>query len=170
MEIMLDDENVLRSLNARLIRNPRFEFHADLLRTMEDTYRRLLLPATNSAAMQELKEKADEDATAVFAKNLRELLLAPPAGPRVTIGMDPGFRTGCKVAVVDGTGKFLTNATIYPTEPRNDTAGAAKTLKSLITRYEAKLIAIGNGTASREADSFVTSFCVARGCQSRRWW
>ena len=155
ISVQLNDEYVLRKLKTRLVRNPRFEFHEDLLRTVEDCYNRLLMPATESAILQQLKEVADEEAIGVFAKNLRELLLAPPAGQRVTIGIDPGFRTGCKVAVVDGTGKFLANATIYPTAPRSDVDGAARVLKQLIAEYDAELIAIGNGTASREADAFV---------------
>jgi len=163
--LKLDDAFVLRELNRRWIVNPRFEFHKDLLETVEDCYQRLLLPATESATLQELKEAADDEAIVVFAKNLRELLLAPPAGPHATIGIDPGFRTGCKVAVVDGTGKFLAGATIYPTPPRNDTDGAAKTLKELIAKYDAKLIAIGNGTASRETDAFVTNALRASGSQ-----
>ena len=123
---------------------------------MEDCYQRLLLPATESATLQELKEQADDEAIQVFAQNLRELLLAPPAGPRVTMGIDPGFRTGCKVAVVDGTGKFLESRTIFPTPPRNDVAGATATLRDLIARHDVQLIAIGNGTASRETDAFVS--------------
>ena len=111
--------------------------------------------------MQTVKERADAEAIQVFAKNLRELLLAPPAGPRVTIGIDPGFRTGCKVAVVDGTGKFLTNTTIYPTPPRNDVAQATQQLEKLIDEYDVELIAIGNGTASRETDSFVADFLAS---------
>ena len=154
--IALDDDYVGQRLKEDLVRNPQFEFHRDLLSTVDDCYQRLLLPATESAVLQELKERADEEAIGVFAKNLRELLLAPPAGPKVTIGIDPGFRTGCKVAVVDGTGKYLANTAIYPTPPRNDTAKAAATLKDLITRFDARLIAIGNGTASRETDGFVT--------------
>jgi len=161
----LDDAFVLRKLNRQWVTNPRFEFHEDLLHTVEDCYHRLLLPATESATLQDLKEAADDEAIAVFAKNLRELLLASPAGPHVTIGIDPGFRTGCKVAVVDGTGKFLSGATIYPTAPRNDTQGAAKTLKELIDKFGAKLIAIGNGTASRETDAFVTTTLRASGLQ-----
>ena len=102
----------------------------------------------------ELKEKADEEAIVVFAKNMRELLLAPPAGKQVTIGLDPGFRSGCKVAVVDATGKFLENTVIYPTAPKNDIAGAAKTLLALIKKHDVQMIAIGNGTASRETDAF----------------
>jgi uncharacterized protein len=155
VSLELDDAYVLRTLQPRLARNPQFEFYRDLLATVEDCYQRLLLPAIESAVFQDLKEKADEEAIGVFAKNLRELLLAAPAGPHVTIGIDPGFRTGCKVAVVDGTGKFLTHATIYPTAPRNDVEGAAKTLCELIDRYGATFIAIGNGTASRETDAFV---------------
>ena len=154
--LKLDDEFVLRKLKPQLAHNRQFEFHRDLEATVEDCYERLLLPAIESSVLQELKEKADEEAITVFAKNLRELLLAAPAGPQVTIGIDPGFRTGCKVAVVDGTGKFLANTTIYPTPPRNDVEGAGRSLQDLIAKFDAKLIAIGNGTASRETDAFVT--------------
>jgi protein Tex len=159
--IELDDERIVAQLQGMLVRNPRFEFHRELLQTAEDCYQRLLLPAVESAVMQTLNEKADEDAIRVFGQNLRELLLAPPAGPFVTIGIDPGFRTGCKLAVVDGTGKFLTHTAIYPTPPQNDVAGATAKLKELITRYDVKLIAIGNGTASRETDAFVTQVLKA---------
>jgi protein Tex len=152
----LDDASVLCWLKQQWVANPRFEFHSDLLRTVDDCYHRLLLPATESAALQQAKQRADEEAIAVFAKNLRELLLAAPGGPHVTIGIDPGFRTGCKVAVVDGTGRFLAHATLYPTPPHNDVEGAGKQLRELISRFDAKRIAIGNGTASRETDAFVT--------------
>jgi uncharacterized protein len=155
VSVALDDEYVLRKLKTRLATNRLFEFHRDLLETVEDCYQRLLLPAAESATLQGLKERADEEAIRVFSQNLRELLLAPPAGPRVTMGIDPGFRTGCKVAVVDGTGKFLESRTIFPTPPRNDVAAATATLKDLIARHNVQLIAIGNGTASRETDAFV---------------
>ena len=163
VNLVLDDESVLRSLKPRLVHNPQFEFHRDLLNTVEDCYQRLLLPAIESIVLQDLKEKADEEAISVFARNLRDLLLAPPAGPQVTIGIDPGFRTGCKVAVVDGTGKFVAHATIYPTAPRNDVEGAAKILLGLIERFQVKLIAIGNGTASRETDAFVADLLRSNG-------
>jgi uncharacterized protein len=153
--IELDPARVLRQLKGQLVGDPAFEFHDDLLRTVEDCYERLLFPATESAVLQELKEKADQEAIGVFARNLRELLLAPPAGPQVTLGIDPGFRTGCKLAVVDGTGKFRAHATIYPTAPRHDLQGAGRTLRELIAQYDVRLIAIGNGTASRETDQFV---------------
>ena len=121
----------------------------------EDCYDRLLLPATESTVLQQLRERADDSAIEVFAKNLNELLMSAPAGPRVTIGIDPGFRTGCKVAIVDGTGKFLANETIFPTLPKSDTQTASRVLLDLIKRHDAQLIAIGNGTASRETDAFV---------------
>ena len=163
ISLELDDEFILRKLKQKLAHNHQFEFYADLQRTVVDCYERLLLPATESSIVQGLKENADVEAISVFAKNLRELLLAPPAGPRVTIGIDPGFRTGCKVAVVDGTGKFLTNATIFPTPPRSDAENASKTLKKLISDYDVKLISIGNGTASRETDAFVTELVRENG-------
>lgn len=155
VEVQVDKEHAVSQLKQQLLPNRNFEFHAELLGAVADCFDRLLMPATESSVMQELKEKADEEAIAVFGKNLRELLMAPPAGPKVTIGIDPGFRTGCKVAVVDGTGKFLTNATIYPTPPHSDSDGASKTLLALIAKYKVELIAIGNGTASRETDAFV---------------
>ena len=155
--LKLDDEFILRKLKLQWAHNRQFEFHRELISTAVDCYERLLLPAIESSVLQDLKEKADEEAIAVFAKNMRELLLAPPAGPKVTIGIDPGFRTGCKVAVVDGTGMFVDSATIYPTPPRNDTESAGETLRELIARFDVRLIAIGNGTASRETDSFVAA-------------
>ncbi|MEQ8790279.1 MAG: Tex family protein [Pirellulaceae bacterium] len=159
--IELDDEFTLRKLKRQFVHNPSFEFHQELLSAVEDGYTRLMLPAAESTVMQQLKEKADEEAIGVFGSNLRELLLAPPAGPHVTIGIDPGFRTGCKVAVVDGTGKFLDHTTIYPTPPRSDVEGASKRLLELIRRHQARLIAIGNGTASRETDAFVSDVLKA---------
>jgi uncharacterized protein len=103
----------------------------------------------------ELREKADLEAVEVFARNLHDLLMAAPAGPRTTIGVDPGFRTGCKLAVVDGTGKFLAAETVYPTPPRSDLEQSERVLLRLIREHRVELIAIGNGTASREADKFV---------------
>jgi uncharacterized protein len=155
--ITLDESYVLRKLQPQLAHNRQFEFHRELLETVVDCYQRLLLPSIESSVLQGMKEKADEEAIAVFGKNLRKLMLAPPAGPKVTIGIDPGFRTGCKVAVVDGTGKYLTSTTIFPTPPRNDIESAEKTLLRLIERFDAKLIAIGNGTASRETEAFVAN-------------
>ena len=153
--LTLDDSYVVSHLKAQFIHNPRFDFYSELLRAVSECYERLLMPATQSNVLQILKEQADKEAIDVFGRNLGELLMAAPAGPRVTMGIDPGFRTGCKVAVVDETGKFLKNTTIYPTPPKSDAASATATLLALIKQYAVELIAIGNGTASRETDAFI---------------
>ena len=157
LRIQLDmkEDVVVRNLRSQLLEDRKFEFHRELRDAVSDCWQRLLLPATQAALFQQLKDRADAEAIEVFAKNLRELLLAPPAGPRVTLGIDPGFRTGCKIAVVDGTGKFLAHTTIYPTPPKNDVTSAIRTVLDLIKKHQVELIAIGNGTASRETDAFV---------------
>src|SRR5262245_16663746 len=114
-----------------------------------------LAPSLESDLLARLKERADAEAISVFSKNLGDLLLAAPAGPRVTMGLDPGFRTGVKVAVVDATGKLIATDTIYPHEPRNDWRGALATLAALCTQHKVDLISVGNGTASRETDKLV---------------
>ena len=151
-----DEEYVMPRLEQRLIRNQNFAFANVLKNTVEDCYKRLLQPAAESTMMQQLKQRADEEAIGVFASNMRELLMAPPAGPQVTMGIDPGFRTGCKVAVVDETGRFLQYANIFPTPPRSDIAGSGKAVLKLIQQFDVKFIAIGNGTASRETDAFIS--------------
>lgn len=153
--VELDGSRERSELRRRLVHNHQFEFASELAGCVEDCFDRLLMPATASAVIAQLKEQADEEAINVFAKNLHELLMAAPAGPRVTIGIDPGFRTGCKVAVVDETGQFLKNVAIYPTPPKSDTQAAGETLLKLIREYDVELVAIGNGTASRETDAFV---------------
>ncbi len=153
--IAVDDNYFLRQLKRRLVTNRDFEFFHDLLSLVETTWKTHLLLAATQSVMAYLREKAEVEAIDVFAKNVRELLLAPPAGKHVTIGLDPGFRSGCKVAVVNETGKFLENTAIYPTPPKNDTTGAAKTLLGLIKKHGVRMIGIGNGTASRETDAFV---------------
>jgi uncharacterized protein len=154
--VELDKVRIVSQIQSHFVKNPQFEFYRDLLSTVEDCFDRLLMPATESTVSQTLKERADAEAITVFGKNLRELLLAPPAGPKVTLGLDPGFRTGCKLAVVDGTGKYLAHTTIFPTPPTNDLQSASKTILDLITKHKIELIAIGNGTASREAEEFIT--------------
>ncbi len=151
----IDPEYPLRKLRNRLLPRGDALFHQELNATVDDCYERLLLPSIEAETLASLKERAEEEAISVFSQNLRELLLAPPAGPKAIMGVDPGFRTGCKVAVVDATGKFLENAAIYPTPPRSDTAGAAKTVAALVKKHGVELIALGNGTASRETDAFL---------------
>jgi protein Tex len=156
ISLEMDNDRVVGQMQSYFLANPQFEFYRELQKTVEDCYERLLKPATESTVFQWLKERSDEEAITVFGKNLRELLLAPPAGPKVTLGIDPGFRTGCKLAVVDATGKYVAHTTIYPTPPTSDIVGASKTMLELIAKYRVELIAIGNGTASRETDSFVS--------------
>ncbi|OYP36589.1 Tex family protein [Rhodopirellula sp. MGV] len=155
LNVQLEGDRELTDLKRKLVPNRNGDFANELLDCVDDCFERLLMPATESAVLAELKERADEEAIEVFGKNLHELLMSAPAGPRVTLGIDPGFRTGCKVAVIDGTGKFLENTTIYPTAPKNDTQGASASLLRLIKKHNVELIAIGNGTASRETDAFV---------------
>ncbi|GJL74066.1 Tex family protein [Nitrosomonas sp.] len=120
--------------------------------TVRSSWRSKILAHLETECMNQLRERAETDAIQVFAQNLKALLLASPAGPRITIGLDPGLRTGVKAAVIDSTGKVLTTATIYPHPPKNDWNGAIESLKQLAEQYHASLIAIGNGTASRETD------------------
>ncbi len=159
--IEIDQEAVIRRVSGRLVTNPSFLFRRELLDTVADCGERLLFPSVEAALLGEMKEIADAEAIQVFSQNLRELLLSPPAGQRVVMGIDPGFRTGCKVAVVDATGKFLEHVTIYPTPPHNKTAEAAVILLKLMDRHHVELIAIGTGTASRETDAFVASMLAS---------
>ncbi|MCF0223718.1 MAG: RNA-binding transcriptional accessory protein, partial [Fibrobacter sp.] len=120
----------------------------------QDAWERLLQPSMESEVRLILKDAAEEEAFKVFSKNLQDVLLSAPAGHKSVLALDPGIRTGCKVAVLDENGKFLDHGVIYPHEPRNDKAGAAVYLMQLIDKYHIDLIAIGNGTASRETDAF----------------
>lgn len=123
------------------------------------TWRVRLLPSFETEFITRLRESAEEEAIRVFASNLKDLLLAAPAGPRPVLGLDPGIRTGVKVAAIDATGKLLDTATIYPFEPRRDKAGSIKTLVNLVRKHQVELIAIGNGTASRETEALVREMC-----------
>src|SRR5690606_33981096 len=120
--------------------------------TVRWTWRVKLLPHLETELVGGLREQAEAEAIKVFARNLKDLLLAAPAGPRATLGLDPGLRTGVKVAVVDQTGKVVDTATVYPHQPRNDWDGALHALAQLVDKHQVSLIAIGNGTASRETD------------------
>src|SRR3984957_6436307 len=132
----------------------------------EDAWKRLLNSSITSEVRLELKQRADRDAIQVFRENLQNLLLAPPAGQLAVLGLDPGIRTGCKIAVVNDTGKFLGHDVIYPFQPKNDVAGAERTLRALIEKFNVRAIAIGNGTASRETDALVRDFLKKEGLSS----
>ena len=116
-------------------------------------------PSVEREIRADLKEVGEEDAIQNFSHNVEHLLLTPPMKEKVVMGFDPAFRTGCKLAVLDGTGKVLDIAVIYPTEPHNDFEGSKKVLLDLIDRYQVDVIAIGNGTASRESEAFVAA-CI----------
>jgi protein Tex len=126
-----------------------------LAETARQAWKTRLAPTSFTDLVSRLKERADAEAIQVFSRNMKDLLLAAPAGPKVVMGVDPGIRTGCKVAVVDATGKLLETATIYPHEPRKDWQGALVTLAQLSKRHGVELVSVGNGTASRETDKLV---------------
>ena len=150
-----DDSSVLHRLRQLLLGSERRLFYHRLSDAVTDCFQRLLRPAQEKTILQELSERSDADAVEVFGRNLRSLLLAAPAGSKVTLGIDPGFRTGCKIAVVDGTGRFLESSTIFPTPPHNRTEESAKQLLRMIRTHSVRLISIGNGTGSRETHAFV---------------
>ena len=129
-----------------------------LKEVIADSYSRLIAPAIEREVRNELTEKAEDGAIKVFGKNLEQLLMQPPISGRVVLGWDPAFRTGCKLAVVDATGKVLDTVVIYPTAPQNKVAEAKKVLKKLIDKYQISLISVGNGTASRESEQIIAEF------------
>lgn len=135
------------------------QYTAPVLRdVVSDSYQRLIAPAIEREIRNELTEQAEDGAISVFGKNLEQLLMQPPIAGRVVLGWDPAYRTGCKLAVVDATGKVLDTTVIYPTPPQNKVAEAKKVLKSLILKYHVSLISLGNGTASRESEKVIVEF------------
>ena len=124
--------------------------------SIEDAYKRLIFPSIEREIRNHLTEMAHERAISVFGQNVKSLLLQPPVRDKVVMGFDPAYRTGCKIAVVDKNGKLLDYTTVYPTKPQNDVDKAKKTLKDLIEKYDIDIISIGNGTASRESEQFVS--------------
>lgn len=149
-------ETIIRYLEKQNItrNNP---FTEPVLRAVvEDSYERLIAPAIEREVRNDLTEKAEAGAIKLFGKNLEQLLMQPPITGRVVLGWDPAFRTGCKLAVVDETGKVLDTVVIYPTAPQNKVAEAKATVKKLITKYNISLISVGNGTASRESEMIIT--------------
>lgn len=160
-------EAALGYLSSTLIHHPESGAAELLNRAVCDSLERLILPATETEIRKELRERAETEAFSVFGSNLRALLLAPPAGRKAILAIDPGFRTGCKVAVVDDTGKFMENVTIYPHEPQNRTSESARMVEDLIDKYSVELIATGNGTAGRETAAFVSKLLEGRPVEKR---
>lgn len=157
VSITPDDESVCTERLKRQYVHGNGECSAQVAEAVNDAYKRLLKPAIETEFSALSKEKADEEAIRVFAENLRQLLLAPPLGQKRTMGIDPGYRTGCKVVCLDAQGTLLHNEAIYPHPPKSETALAGRKLVKLVEQYKIEAIAIGNGTASRETERFVTS-------------
>ena len=150
------DDKILEYLRKQIIKNYKSQYNEMLTNTIEDAYKRLIEPSIEREIRSDLTERSEEKAIKVFGKNAKQLLLQPPIKNMVVMGFDPAYRTGCKIAVIDKTGKLLETTTVYPTEPQNDVEGAKKVLKALIKKHGINMIAIGNGTASRESESFVS--------------
>lgn len=154
VKIELDDERLLDRIENRIIKTNN-ACAQQIEMALADAYKRLLFPSLSNELLKAAKEKADDDAIAVFSNNLRQLLLGAPLGEKRILAIDPGFRTGCKVVCLDAQGNLLHNETIYPHAPQNDVSGAIKKLSSLANAYKIEAIAIGNGTASRETEQVV---------------
>lgn len=155
LKIGVDDGRILDYLKRKLIHPCEHAFAGELIDAIEDAYKRLLYPSLSHECFELRCEQAEAEAIQVFAKNLENLLLAAPAGPKRILGVDPGFRNGCKLACIDETGSYLAHAIVYPHAPQHQAEQAKKTLLDLIMRFGVDLIAIGNGTASKETDLFV---------------
>jgi protein Tex len=161
LEIAPEDENALFLLEKEFLKDNNNKQSAEQVKlAVQDCYKRLLKPSMETEIRLMSKKKADEEAIRVFADNIKELLLASPLGQKNTIGLDPGFRTGCKVVVLDRQGKLLHNDVIYPEMGAAKKQTAEHTILALASRYEIEAIAIGNGTASRETESFVKSLQI----------
>lgn len=149
-------DQILRYLEKQVVRKDNVYTTDLLIKVVEDSYNRLIAPAIEREIRNELTEKAEDGAIKVFGKNLEQLLMQPPIVEQTVLGWDPAFRTGCKLAVVDPTGKVLDTTVIYPTAPQNKVEEAKKVVKALIEKYNITLISIGNGTASRESELIVS--------------
>lgn len=154
VKISIDDEKAINNIENRIIKSHN-ACAKQIELTIVDAYKRLLFPSLSNDALQVAKDKADESAISVFAKNLKQLLLGSPLGEKRVLAIDPGFRTGCKVVCLDAQGQLKYNETIYPHPPKSDSTGAMKKLSSLADAYKIEAIAIGNGTASRETEALI---------------
>jgi len=156
-QIILYIEKDVININENKTNDNGKEYIKILKDTILDSFKRLIEPSIEREIRSDLTEKAEEQAIKVFGQNAKQLLLGAPLKGLTVMGFDPAYRTGCKIAVIDETGKLLTTTTVYPTEPQNDVEGAKKELIKLINKYDINMIAIGNGTASRESETFVSN-------------
>ena len=155
VKISAPEERIIRYLEKKVIIKDNANTNEILRATIEDSYKRLIAPSIEREVRNSLTERAEDGAIRVFAKNLEQLLMQPPITGQVVLGWDPAFRTGCKLAVVDSTGKVLDTVVIYPTAPQNKVSEAKQILKKLIDQYNITLISLGNGTASRESEMVI---------------
>jgi len=153
VSIDAEPEAMLLEIRNRYLTNPKSIFTPEMETALADSYKRLIQPSIEREVRAELSEKADEHAIQIFAKNLKNLLLQPPLKGKIIMGIDPGYRTGCKVAVIDETGKYLEGETIFPHPPQNQVFESKTVLRRLIEKYKVDIISIGNGTASRETEA-----------------
>lgn len=158
VRLSIDSEKMCALIAKDVIRNEKSIFAPLLQETVADAYKRLIAPSVEREMRSMLTERAEAAAVKIFARNTESLLMTPPVRDKKVISIDPGYRTGCKVAVLDGTGKLRAYTTIYPTQPKNDIAGSEAALKKIIEKYGADVIVIGNGTASRETEEMVANF------------
>lgn len=149
------NEQIIKMICRRYIRNPKTIFLSSIESAINDAYKNYIHPSIENEIRGELTERADKASIEVFARNLRHLLLQPPAADKVIMGVDPGFRTGSKVAMIDRTGKYLAYAVIYPVEPLSKTEESDKILDSLIKNYGVEIVVVGNGTGSREVEAYL---------------
>jgi uncharacterized protein len=164
VNISPDDEHCIESLDRRFVKGKN-ESSGQVEIAVKDSYKRLLKPSIETEFAAISKEKADKQAIRVFAENLRQLLLAPPLGQKRVLGIDPGFRTGCKIVCLDAQGNLVHNETIYPHPPQNEKSKSGAKIVSLVNAYTIDAIAIGNGTAGRETEQFITNLRYDRKLQ-----
>ena len=163
VKVTADQESIHQIIAGEVIKNHKSIFTEILNDTITDAYKRLIAPSVEREMRNLLTERAEGEAIKIFAKNTERLLMVPPVKDKNVLSIDPGYRTGCKVAVLDGTGKLKAYTTIYPTQPKNDIKGTEATLKKLVEKYEVDVIVIGNGTASRETEEVVADFIRKNG-------
>ena len=154
VKISVNDDKIISYIESKILKQNSIT-NEYLKIAIKDSYKRLIFPSIEREVRSELTDKGEEGAILIFKENLKALLMQPPIKGKVVMGYDPGFRTGCKVAVLDATGRFLDKATVYPTVPKKDVEGTKKTLKEMINKYNVDVISLGNGTASRESEEVI---------------
>lgn len=163
VKLSLETEKIHELIAESVIRNEKSIFYEMLQGTIADAYKRLMAPSIEREMRNMLTERAEAEAVKIFAKNTESLLMTPPVRGKKVIAIDPGYRTGCKVAVLDETGKLKAYTTVYPTEPKKDVAGTEATLKKIVEKFHTDIIVVGNGTASRETEEVVANFIKKNG-------